>query len=227
MSPPEMETFSWPMAWAMSLKLTRHGLGLEVIDLDLHLLLVDAADFGFVDLLVQVLDAVLQFLGIVLELVDGVVAGQVDLHHWDELREIEVEDVGVTGQVVGEAGVAHGDVHFVLDLSQGDLGGDGKVEFDVDGAVSLLARGEDDVDAGDAFELLLDGARDQLFDVAGAVARVGGADVDLGHADFREALLRHRDVAGDAGNQDDCDEHRHRRAVADGGRAQPEFLEFL
>ena len=126
-----------------------HGLGAEVVDFDLHLLLVDPADFGLVDL-VEVLDAVLQFFRVVLELVDGVVAGEVHLHHGDELGEVEVEDVGVAGEVVGEAGVAHGDVHFVLHLPECDFRGHGEIELDVNRAVALLARGEDDVDAGDA-----------------------------------------------------------------------------
>ena len=203
-----------------------HGLGAEVVDFDLHLLLVDPADLGLIDL-VEVLDAVLQFFCVVLELVDGVVAREVHLHHGDELGEVEVEDVGVAGEVVGEAGVAHGDVHFVLHLPERDFRGHGEIELDVDRAVALLARGEDDVDAGDALQLLFNGARDELLDVARAVAGIGGADVDLRHGHLREAFLGHGDVAGDAGDEDDRDEHADRGPIADGGRAQPEFLEFL
>ena len=80
-----------------------HGLGAEVVDLDLHLLLVDPADLGLIDL-VEVLDAVLQFLGVVLELVDGVVAGQVHLHHGDELGEFKSNTLGSLGRSSGKLG---------------------------------------------------------------------------------------------------------------------------
>ena len=203
-----------------------HGLGPQVIDLNLHLFGVDAADFGLVDLL-NVLDALLKYFCVVLELVDGVVAGQVHLHDRNQLREVEVKNVGVAGQVVGETGVAHGDVHLVFDLSQGDLWGHGEVELDVDGAVPLLARGNDLVDARNAFEFFLNGPGYELFDVARAVAGIGGTHKDLGNDDFWEALLGYGDVGRNAGDQNDRNQDRDSCAVFDRSCTQAKFLGCL
>ncbi len=171
----------------------QHGFCPEVVDFHLHFLGVDAPYFGFVDLL-EVFNLVLKPFGVILQLIDGVIAGQVDLHHRNEFGEIEVEDVGVAWQVVRKAGVAHGDVHLVFDLAEGDFRRDREIELDVNGAVALLAGGDDHVDPRDAFELLFNGAGNQLLDVPGAVPRVRGADEDFGHHHLRKAFLGNGDV---------------------------------
>ena len=203
-----------------------HGFRPKVVDFDLHFFGVHPSDLGLVDLL-DVLDALLQDFGVVFQLVDGVVPRKIDLHDRDELGEVEVEDVGVAGQVVWKAGVAHGDVHLVLDLSQCHFWCYGEVELDVDGAVALLARRDDLVDARDALEFFLNRSGDEFLNVAGAVAGIGGAYKDLGNDDFWEAFLRDGDVGRDTGDQDDHDQDRHGGAVFDRGGTQAEFLGCL
>ena len=203
-----------------------HGFGPKVVHFDLHFFGVDAPDFGFVDLL-NVFNAFLKNIGVVLELVDGVISRKVDLHDRYQLREVQVKDVGVTGQIIGKAGVAHGDVHLVLDLSQCHLWCHREVELDVNGAIPLLARGDDFIDARDAFELFFNGAGDELLDVPGTVARVGSAYKDFRNDHFGEALLGHGDVGGNAGDQNDHDQDRHGGAVFNRCCAQAEFLGLL
>ncbi len=191
-----------------------HGFCPEVVDFDLHFFGVHAADFCLVDL-VHIFNALLQDFRVILELVDGVIAGKVDLHDGHQLGEVEVEDVGVAGQVVRKAGIAHGDVHLVLDLSQRHFWGYREVEFDVNRAVSLLARRDDFIDAGDALDFLFDGAGDELFNVTGAVPWIGGAHKHLGNDHLREALFGNGDVGRYARDQNDRDQDRNSGAVFD------------
>ena len=93
-----------------------HGFGTEVVDDNLNLLVHDPADVHLGNLR-ELFDVLFELFGVALQLVQAVIAGEVDVHDGQQLREIQLEHVRVSGQVVWEFRIGFGLVHRVLHLA--------------------------------------------------------------------------------------------------------------
>ena len=199
-----------------------HGFGPEVVDDNLDLLVHDPTDVHLGNLR-ELFDVLFELFGIALQLVQAVISGEVDVHDGQQLREIQLEHIRVSGQVVWEFRIGFGLVDRVLHLSQRLGWGHIEIKLDVNGAVALDGRRRNFVHARDRVDLLFEGACNELLDVGRAVARVRGADVYLGDHHLGETLLRNGDVTVQAADDDDCHQHKDRGAVGYAPRTQPEF----
>ncbi len=135
-------------------------------------------------------EIVLEVLGDLFELDESDLTREA--HEQDgNLGQIDVLDTGIV-DFLGKLRL--GDIDFVSGLLQSRVEIHLGIELHLDDRHAFAAGRTDLLDAGDAFELGLDGSGDERLDVLGTDAAVGRRDQDQRDLDLRKGLQRQREV---------------------------------
>ena len=154
--------------------------------------------------------------GVVVEFVDGDVAGEEEPHHRGRVV-VDLADRRVldpVGEVVADA------VQPLADVGRGDVDVDPHVEFDRDRRHVLQTERRDVLDAVDRRHRVLDAAGDFDLDLLGAGAVVFAADQHVGDVETRHQVDAQFAVGIRPQHDEDDDERRHRDRPVDRPLAQ-------
>ena len=183
-----------------------------LVHVHLHLFLQGADQVHASDL-AHFLDAVFQLIGVVLQLIQAEITGDVDVHDRD-FRNIELRHRGIGEQVVGQVALrlVHRVFHLLFGLRHIEAG----IELDDNAGKILDGRRGHFFDAVDTLQLLFNGFGDQLLHIGRRGAGINGGDNDRRHHHVRKLLLGQCVIRYNAGQGDDHRDDENGRTVVNG-----------